>query len=355
MMCRNKVAAVAVTTAIIALASVPAAAEGVVAGTTITNTATIDFRVGGIDQTEVLASDSFVVDRKISVAALPVPAATVTVSPGQTRAFSTFEVSTASNAVLDLALSVAQPAGGAGPFGGTDTFNVTNAEIYFDTNNNAVWDAGDTLITYLDEVAPDAVARVFVVADVPLADRVNGDVAVVTLTIQAREGGTAGSQGAVVTQTSGPDTANVDTVFADLAGATDAARDGLFSVSGSYTVFAASLSVNKTSRVISDPVNGVTDPKAIPGAVIEYCIAVSNAASTATANNIVVTDVVPGQLNFDAAFGIRINGTVDGSAVCLADGAAGGSFAGGTSTVTAPLNDIAASQTRTAYFRATIN
>jgi hypothetical protein len=68
-----------------------------------------------------------------------------------------------------------------------------------------------------------------------------------------------------------------------------------------------------------------------------------------------VTDVVPGELAFDDLFGIRVNGTVDGSAVCQADGTAGGSFDVGTDTVTAPLDDIGASQTRTVTFRASIN
>lgn len=357
MICRNAVAAAALATAIIALAAAPAAAaaEGTEAGTTITNTATVDFRVGGIDQTAVVASDSFVVDRKINLVAVVVPAAPVSVTPGQTRAVNTLEVTSTSNAVIDLGLSLAQPDGGAAPFGGTDTFDVTNAEIYLDSNDNGVWDAGDALITYLDEVAPDTAIRVFVVADVPLAGRVNGDVAAVTLTLQARESGAAGTQGAIIAETTGPDTAQEDTVFADSAGPMDAPRDGQFSVAASYSVFAALLTASKTSRVVSDPFNLTTDPKAIPGAVIEYCVAVSNGAGAATAANVVVTDVVPGELTFDAAFGVRVNGSVDGGGVCQADGSAGGSFDAGTATVTAPLDDIAAGETLTAIFRAAIN
>jgi len=50
------------------------------------------------------------------------------------------------------------------------------------------------------------------------------------------------------------------------------------------------LSVSKSSAVISDPFNGTTNPLAIPGAVVEYTITISNAASTATATSVAITD-----------------------------------------------------------------
>ncbi len=60
------------------------------------------------------------------------------------------------------------------------------------------------------------------------------------------------------------------------------------------------LSVTKISSVISDPVNGTTDPKSIPGATIQYCILISNAGS-ATASSISATDTIPGNLTYTAA------------------------------------------------------
>ena len=54
------------------------------------------------------------------------------------------------------------------------------------------------------------------------------------------------------------------------------------------------LSVTKVSSVISDPINDVSNPKAIPGAIIEYLITVSNTGGVATdANSVVVTDDGP--------------------------------------------------------------
>src|SRR3546814_14675849 len=64
--------------------------------------------------------------------------------------------------------------------------------------------------------------------------------------------------------------------------------------------------------------------KLIPGAVIEYCIAVANSGSAA-ATSVVITDPVPGQLTFNAG-SILLGGTVT-SGTCDFHGAAGGSYA----------------------------
>jgi hypothetical protein len=194
---------------------------------------------------------------------------------------------------------------------------------------------------------------VFVLANVP-AGRVNGDVAGVTLTAQARESGAAGTQGIVVTETTGANTAGMDTVFADTAGATDAARDGLISARDDYTVTAPVLSVVKTSKIVSDPLNGITNPKMIPGASVEYCIQVVNGAGGATATSPSITDVVPAQTTYDSTFGIKINGTVT-AGVCNADGTTGGTYTAGTTTVAGTLNNLAGGATGTLYFRVTIN
>lgn len=61
----------------------------------------------------------------------------------------------------------------------------------------------------------------------------------------------------------------------------------------------ALLEITKTSSVISDPVNGTTNPKLIPGAVVEYVITVSNVgAGTVDASSIVLVDVMPAEMAF---------------------------------------------------------
>jgi subtilisin-like proprotein convertase family protein len=56
----------------------------------------------------------------------------------------------------------------------------------------------------------------------------------------------------------------------------------------------ADLSVTKVSTLISDPVNGTTNPKAIPGALVEYLITVANTGTSATdPNSVVIRDQGP--------------------------------------------------------------
>ena len=341
----------AASIATLALAANPALAAGATAGSTITNTVTVNYQVNGVAQTATTASDTLTVDRKINLTVAEVGSSTTQVSPGQTAAVTTFQVTNLSNATLDFALAAAQQSGGAGAHSNTDSFNVSNVRIYRDTNASGSYDAGDTLATYLDELAADSSATVFVVSDVPLG-QATGAVAAVTLTATGREGGNAATQGAALTETATGNTAAMDTVFADGAGATDGARDAAFSARDDYTVLAAAVSVVKSSTVISDPVNGSASPKLIPGAVVEYCVAVSNAAGSATATSVAISDPLPATVTYLASFGILVGGTVS-AGVCQANGTAGGSYAG--TTVSATLASVAASDTRTVVFRATIN
>jgi len=343
--------------ALAVLVANPALADGTAAGTTITNTVTVNYQVGGVSQTATGASNSFAVDRKVSMTVAEVGSSATQVSPGAPAQVTTFTVTNNSNATLDFALTAGQLSGGAGAHGGTDSFDVTNVKIYLDDGDN-VFDAGDTEITYLDEVAPDETRRVYVVSDIPLS-LTTGSVATVSLTATGREGGGAGSQGAALSETNTGsanevDAMFVDTVFADAAGSDDSLGDGAHSARDDYSVLAAALTVVKRSKVISDPVNGTTNPKAIPGATIEYCISVANAAGSATASSVAISDPLPATVTYDSTYGIFVDGSVT-SGECDANGSAGGSYDSGTSTVTGTLSSIAATETKTLRFRATID
>jgi len=335
-----------------AFAASPAFAAGTTAGTTVTNSVTLDYKIGGIDQNQVTASDTFTVDRKVNLTVSEVGTTTTTVTPGQTGAVTAFTVSNSSNAPLDFALVGTQLSGGTAAHGGTDNYSVSNLKVHADTNGNGSYDPGTDLeTTYLDQVAADTSRTVFIVADVPLG-RATSDVAGVRLTATASEATASGSLGATITQTTGANTSGVDTVFADTNADGNVARDGIHFDEDDYTILAASLTATKTSRVISDPFNGTTNPKMIPGAVVEYCISVANAANSATASGVNISDEVPAATTYDSAFGILLNGTVTGS-VCNPDGASGGSYTGGI--VSGTLSDIAAGVTRTLVFRVSVN
>lgn len=351
-MTRNRIVAGVSLFAIMFGTATPACAAGTTAGSSIVNNVTVDYRVGGVAQNQVSANTSFVVDRKINLVVAEVGSSTTSVSPGQTAAVTTFSVTNSSNATLDFGLAGTNRAGGTAAHGGTDNFDVSNIKIYVDTNSNGTYDSGtDLQVTYLDQVAADAVVTVFVVADVPLG-RATGDVAGVRLTATAADGTTAGSQGAVLTQTAGANTAGMDTVFADTNANGNTANDGIGFAEDDYTVLGANVTATKTSRVISDPINGTTNAKMIPGATVEYCIAVSNGAGSAAATNVAINDPVPAQTTYDSTFGIKLNGTVTAGA-CNADGVAGGSFA--ANTVSGTIGSIVAADTRTLVFRVTIN
>ncbi len=333
--------------AIIAMSSAPAMAAGIRAGSTITNTVNVTFNVNGVAQNAQTASDSFTVDQRVNVnvTAITTP---VSVSPNQTNRVLAFDVTNLGNATADLALSSALRTGTAA--------NISNIRIFRDTNNNRVLDDAELAagaITYLDEVAEDATVAVLVVSDISINAR-NGDTFDVALTAAAHTAGGTGALGTRITATSGANTAGIDNVLFDGAGVSDSANDGAFSAQGRYAVSGAVLTVAKTSRIISDPVNGSTNPKAIPGATVEYCITVANAAGAATATGVNLLDDLPADVAYLGSFGIFINGT----ATCTG-GAAGGTFAAGAGAsgrdrITATLSDVAASQTRSLYFRVTI-
>ncbi len=344
--------------ALMVLGATPAFAAGTASGTTITNTVTVNFQVGGVSQTASTGSNNITVDRKVAIRVQETGSTTTSVVPGQSAAVTTFTVTNDTNATIDIGLTAAQLAGGSAAHGGTDNFDVSSLGVYVDTNGNGTYDAGtDTAVTYLDEVAADGVKTVFIVGNVALS-QVNGDVAGVTLLGQAREGGGSGAQGTVIAATAGANTAGVDTVLFDTAGvvAGDAANDGKASAGDDFTVAAAVLNVYKQSRIVSDPVNGTTNPKMIPGATVEYCIVVSNGAGGAAATSVNISDPLPAQTTYSSGYGIFQSGTYTGAApsgTCNLDGTAGGTFAAGT--VSGTLGTINPGTTRTLYFRATIN
>jgi len=330
-------------------------AAGTASGSTISNTATVAYSVGGVAQPTVSNTPTvFTVDRRVVFRVdETAPIATTTVAPGQTAAVTTFTVSNTSNATMDFGLSAAQITGGTAPHGGTDNFDVTTPSIFVDTNSNGVYDAGtDLAATFLDEVLADTSRTVFIVSTIP-SGRVTGDIATVSLTGQARDGGAGGTQGAVATNTAGANTAGVDTVLADTAyDALNTASDGLGVARDDYTVAAAALTLTKVVTPVSDGFNTAPNSKMIPGATIQYCIIAANAAGGATATGVSITDPVPSTLSIVAG-SLRINGTATGL-VCNADGVAGGTIAG-QNVSSGTLNNIAAGSNVTVYFTATIN
>ncbi len=338
------VAAGTVTVAMMGSGS--AFAAGSLVGTDVQNTATVDYQVGSVAQTQRTATDLFDVDRKVIFTLTEATATgTTSVVPGQQDAVTRFTLNNTSNDTLDFNLAAAQLAGGAAEHGGTDVFDVTGFTFFVDANANGTYEAGTDTATTVNNLAPDTSIAVFVIGDIPLA-QTNGQVAGVTMTATARN-----ADGSAITAATDAtaNTAGIETIFADTG------RDGIESDGDDYTIAAPTLTVTKLSRVVSDGVS-VTNPKAVPGAVVEYCIVVTNAAGGATATNVAVADNLNLEPDFTylAAFVPKLDGTVVTGSTCT-PGATDATYNGGTNTVSGTLTNIAAGETRTLVFRVTID
>ncbi len=312
--------------ALMMLAAGPVAHAQTAAGDTVSNQASVSYQVGGVVQTPILSDDDgnagnginatdFLVDRKLDSTVTELSggynsASTPTVVPGQNQganngAVLAYTVTNTGNQVQDFSLAAAATT--FDPFAGTDNFDATNVNVFVDANGDGVYQPGTDTATFIDELdyqgnagANPSSVVVFIVSDIPLAQAA-GDIAAYSLTAQVAEGGSGAAQGADITtdDAASADSAGVDDVFADgenTNNASDAVRDGKSSAEDAYQVSSPVLSVAKSSQVISDPFNGTTNPKAIPGAIIEYTVTVTNAVGGATATNVNMSDDLSGEI-----------------------------------------------------------
>lgn len=115
----------------------------------------------------------------------------------------------------------------------------------------------------------------------------------------------------------------------------------------------------KTSSIVSDPTNGTTNPKAIPGAVIRYCLLVTNNGS-ATATSVAINDAIPATMTYTPA-SLRSGTSCAGATTVEDDNAAGAdesdpfgaAFAG--TNVTASTASLAPAAAMAIAFTATVN
>jgi uncharacterized repeat protein (TIGR01451 family) len=357
----------------LALAS-PAYAQNTDANTLIQNTVNVNYTVGGVAQTQISAVNEFRVDRKILFSVAEKKATgTTSVTSGQQDAVTAFTIVNSTNDTLDFSLAATNTANGTtiGGGRGTDNIDTANFEYYIDVNGNGLADDAGGWVSSLtlDNVAKGATVHVLVRSDIPLS--ANGSVAVVQLAATAlNSNGTAiTAVGDGVANTADVTSGTFQTIFADDLTPTqgNTQRNGVSWAWDDYTVSAPLLSVAKTSVIISDGVSA-SNPKAVPGAVVEYCISVANAAGGATAQGISISDLVPPNTTYVAG-SIRRNVTVTspgssqtcnnttGTAVTDSNGDAdGGNFGSPTAnTAYATLNDIAANSALAMIFRVTLN
>ena len=351
----SKLKTLVASTSVMALlaSGAPAMAAGTVAGTDIANTVTITYDVGGITQTPpAVTGDTFKVDRKIIFDIYTTDAVSTFVTPNTNDQIVSFELENTSNDTLDFDLTVSNAANGfstTNSDAGVDSYDALNLEYCIDydksgtCNGSEVW--GTT--ANVDDLAPDASVFVLVRGDFP-SSAPNAAVSAVSVTAVGLT-----SAGAALTDDSGAaDIAGtVQNVFAD----TD--ENNSETADDNYVVRAAVLAVAKLSRVVSDPVSGTTNPKAIPGAIVEYCITVNNSGSAA-ASNVAITDdlaQVAAGAQYYATYVPQNGGTSVTSGVCSTDGADDATaYDGGTNTISSVLSSVPAGELRTLIFQVEI-
>ncbi|MCW1430754.1 hypothetical protein [Novosphingobium sp. JCM 18896] len=291
-------------TALLASAGTAHADTGTTAGTTISNTASVSYTVNGNAQTTNSTTSSFVVDRKANFTVTLDQSGFTQATVNQQNVFVKFKVTNTTNGTQDFILDPDQQNISLGILPGTDNFDLTGLKAYVDKNGNGVYDPGVDTAEYIDELAPDASATVFLVGNVPNSQSIN--LAFTSMHVTIATGGTANSLGAALVATD-LNLANadntVDIVFADDdsdgAYAGDIARNGQGRAYGGVQVTASNvaLSVTKTAKVISDGVNALL-PKALPGAEVEYCFVVNNGTANTAASAVVLTDLIPANTTY---------------------------------------------------------
>lgn len=362
------IAALLLVAAIAALAPQPAAALGTTSGTTINNAASVVYSVGSVTQPLVTGpSTTFVVDTRVLFNVSKVDANPVAVVPGDNMSGTTrrlqFQLQNDSNADIrfqvaaaDLASSTTVSFGGTGYTDNQST--ATTITACFDVNANNVCDGGENFAIVTEGALN---ATIIVTGDIP-AGATNGQIIGALLTATAVTAG-----GAPLTETN-LGINQVDIVLGDGAGTDDATRSGTYTDRSAWSVTAALLTVTKTAVVYSDPFNGTTSPKAVPGAIVTYTITVANGNGGATATNVTISDSLNAEIGANrllfttqfndgvtpcgvAGQGIVVNGACRTNAGD-GDNADFGATAG--NTVTASGLSIAANSSATVKFQVEI-
>ena len=313
------------------------------AGRTVSNTFTLDYDVNDTPQTQITNEDGtpgdpdgptiFTVDRLIDLTVTEVnspqtvapgvlvAAGPLTGDPDAQPAVLSYTVQNNGNDDQAYSFSLASPTG---------TFAATDLRIFYEdaAGNFVELDAVATGTSATAQITEDIPAgetfNVFVVANIP-ADAEDGEFDDIILTAETRDPAdwafdpAATTAGDLTTSvTVGTDTNNLvgaaQNVFADGAGDTDAAADGLFSDTGQFIIATPNVSGNKDVEVVSTDGSNCTDFSVLPsstefsvsGACVEYIITVSNAPPVSggapiEVTNIAVADILPAELTFVAA------------------------------------------------------
>ena len=295
-------------------------AEGVEAGTSITNIATVTYTVENVLQAPINSSPTgnsqsgnnngavtqFVVDRKIDL--VVTGNSNANVNPGDAQAEVTFTLQNQGNATQEFSLT---------------TDNLLTSDN-FDPNSCITEVTGVTGTPVSGVVLPttgniklsaDQQASISVKCDIPLDDNgsaiSSGETALIGLiaTVERNEDNTITEE-----STSAESASTVDTVFADGSGSDDADNDAQHSDRRTYIASSGTLpptlSLDKSIVSVRDPNGGNT---AITGSEVTYKIQI-NSTGTGTIENVVITDPTPADMTYKIG-SIILNNTNQSDAI----------------------------------------
>lgn len=277
-----------------------AMAVGTPACTDIGNIATVNFNVGGAPQAPVSsATNTITVGNRVDVIVTTTDAAPgPSVVPNQADVLLHYTITNNGNASQRYAMTAVDLVSGVT----TSVFvgNVTVTDAFSAATYTTGDNVGGALVTTAT-VAESGTLNVTIRATMPVPPLTNDWYAVYALrAVVLKVDGTtveADSAGSTITSSAGSCSAAV--VLGDGAGTDDSgagAKDGSHSARSAYHVQLTTLTVNKSSVVYWDPFNLFLSPKAIPGAIMQYSVAVTNSGGAGDATNVAITDTLTGTL-----------------------------------------------------------
>ncbi len=147
------------------------------------------------------------------------------------------------------------------------------------SSNIVVTDVLPAGITYVSHTPPAGTTATYTAATRTLSWSIPTIAATSSLTL-------------TITVTAGPVSAN--TTVANTANITSLDQNSANNTSSvSVDIVAASFTLLKTVLLISDPVNGTSNPRSIPGAISEYTITATNFGGLSDAGSVKIVDPIP--------------------------------------------------------------
>ncbi|MCD8522028.1 MAG: DUF11 domain-containing protein [Saccharospirillaceae bacterium] len=305
------------------------------AGVEIVNTATLNYKVNNVSQTQVEAEKKLKVDVKIDFnltrADIAAPNASNEIDVGGNKYYvmGKFNLANTTNAPTSFTLATLNGTGSETlGFTGTnpdytalaDTKDPVNSTFKLYSSAAGAAAPGTELTGSIalneDGNASNTNALIWVLIPTSEIKGIDKDVFAVQLTATANEVTVVGEANpvAVIDNSGQADTDAVQFVFADdaqagdtestIGNAMESAWDALLLAFPNFEVTDPLDPTNptkngfiKTSVVVWDPINGTTNPKAIPGATVKYTITLSNLGASA-ANVVEVSDPIPTNTTF---------------------------------------------------------